>query len=225
MVTPVVAPDEDAQRASAALVLGCVAIVTLFIAAAVGLYLATKNTIVIDTTGFVVLAPIYIVAQAIERLLDPMTSRLKSTVGLKTAVKLAHQNTDAAQKKYDAGVKEKLPSTDLDTLQDALNKVASAELKERAKLRKVRSERSLILWCIATSISVLITAALGLGLIAAISKAGTFPDKEWLHALDIVLTGVAIGAGTKPLHDLISRIEKSKDAADPATKPTSTATT
>jgi|GEM_PF-2824699 len=223
MATPVTVPTEDDQRASWDLVRGCTAIVALFIALAVALYLATKNTIVIDTTGFVVLAPIYIVAQAIERLLDPMASRLKSTVGLKTAVKIAHQNTDAAQKKYDAGVKEK--ASDLDALQDALNTAASAELKERAKLRKARSERGVILWCIATSISVLVTAALGLGLIAAISKAGTFPDKDWLHALDIILTGAAIGAGTKPLHDLISRIEKSKDAADPATKPTSTATT
>lgn len=225
MATPVIAPAEDAQRASGNLVWGCMAIVALFIAAAVVLYLKTKNTIVIDTTGFVVLAPIYVVAQAIERLLDPMASRLKSTVGLKTAVKLAHQNTDAAQKKYDAGVKASLPAAELDALQETLNQAAQAELNERAKLRKARSERTVIWWCVATSISLLVTAALGLGLIAAISKPGTFPDKEWLHALDIVLTGATIGAGTKPLHDLISRIEKSKDAADPATKPTSTATT
>jgi hypothetical protein len=28
--------------------------------------------------------------------------------------------------------------------------------------------------------------------------------------MDIAVTGLAVGAGTKPLHDLISKIEKSK---------------
>jgi hypothetical protein len=33
---------------------------------------------------------------------------------------------------------------------------------------------------------------------------------------DILLTGLAIGGGSKPLHDLISRIEKAKNnASDP----------
>jgi hypothetical protein len=31
------------------------------------------------------------------------------------------------------------------------------------------------------------------------------------QALDIVTTGLVIGGGTKPLHDLISRIEAAKD--------------
>ena len=44
----------------------------------------------------------------------------------------------------------------------------------------------------------------------------------WLGAIDLVLPGLVIGGGTKPLHDLITRLEKAKDNADPATKPTGT---
>lgn len=37
---------------------------------------------------------------------------------------------------------------------------------------------------------------------------------EWF---DIVVTGLAIGSGTKPLHDLISNVQKAKDQReDPA---------
>jgi hypothetical protein len=33
--------------------------------------------------------------------------------------------------------------------------------------------------------------------------------------LDIVVTGLAIGGGTKPLHDLISNMSNGKTAKDP----------
>jgi hypothetical protein len=44
--------------------------------------------------------------------------------------------------------------------------------------------------------------------------------EEYLGGIDVALTGLVIGAGTKPLHDLITRIEKAKENADTSDKPT-----
>jgi hypothetical protein len=62
---------------------------------------------------------------------------------------------------------------------------------------------------------------LGLGPVEAIAQQR--PSSEFLRTVDVLLSGLAVGAGTKPLHDLIARIEKAKDNADSATKPTTTA--
>ncbi len=71
----------------------------------------------------------------------------------------------------------------------------------------------------ACSISLLICGVLGLGLLEAVATVEP-ADSAWkdvFSAVDVLVTGLAVGAGTKPLHDLISRIEKSKNNADPAT--------
>jgi hypothetical protein len=47
--------------------------------------------------------------------------------------------------------------------------------------------------------------AFGVGLLAA---SGFKIPVFW----DIAVTGLAVGSGTKPLHDLISHLQKSKDA-------------
>jgi hypothetical protein len=199
------------------------------------------NAIKIDAASFVALAPIYIVAQALERFLEPFASRFQTTVAQKDALRLKREAAAAAKSKHDAAVKaaaaDQTKAAAADALKEQLTRAKQAELNALATLRKVRSERGLILWAVATSFALLITAAFGFGLIAAIATPATpatpggaalpggFPDKDWLHALDVVLTGVAIGAGTKPLHDLITRVEKAKENSDPATKPAVPATT
>jgi hypothetical protein len=166
-------------------------------------------------------ADLYIVAQALERFLEPFASRFGTTVAPKDELGPAREATAQARSEYDAAVKAK---TETGALETALDLARRHERWMLADLRKIRSERALHLWAVATAMASLVTAALGLGLIAAIAKTGGFPDKHWLHALDVVLTGLAIGAGTKPLHDLIARLEKAKEIADPATKPATPAT-
>ena len=49
------------------------------------------------------------------------------------------------------------------------------------------------------------------GLSADGTWAGTLNAAGIRHALDILVTGLAIGGGTKPLHDLISNLQAAKD--------------
>lgn len=94
--------------------------------------------------------------------------------------------------------------------------VAAVEAAELA-LAKAKAKRAIPLWAAASSLGLLVCSMLGLGLIAAVSA--TPPSGEFVRTVDVLITGLTVGAGTKPLHDLISRLEKSSDNADPATKP------
>ena len=51
-------------------------------------------------------------------------------------------------------------------------------------------------------------------LLTAVIATGSAQPPAWA---DLLVTGLVVGAGTKPLHDLVSRLEKSKEKAqDPA---------
>lgn len=85
----------------------------------------------------------------------------------------------------------------------------AAALKQ-AELDRIRANRRLLFWGLATVVGLFASAALKLYFLRAL---GVPDSPRWA---EILVTGLVIGAGTKPLHDLISRIEKSKEnAADP----------
>jgi hypothetical protein len=112
--------------------------------------------------GINIFAILFIMAQAIERLLEPFTHILPG------------------QEKPTEGEKSEAISADL------------------------RRKRSNIIWAMASLLGMLSSAYLGVFLLHAIGVTSAPP------LLDIAVTGMAVGAGTKPLHDLISKIEKSK---------------
>jgi hypothetical protein len=165
--------------------------------------------LIIDVDGFAVFAPLYIAAQAIERFLEPLAARVNVTTNEKAALKQTRQHLVRL---------EALPTDDprrtLEALEEADRRIEQAE---RA-LAKSKAERAIPLWAAASVLGLLVCAVLGLGLIEAIAKLR--PGSEFIRTVDVLLTGLAVGAGTKPLHDLIARIEKAKDSADPATQPT-----
>jgi hypothetical protein len=127
--------------------------------------IATQQQLVLYEVkeGISIFAVLFIMAQAIERLLEPFTHIL--------------------------------PGQDKPTEGDNCEAI-SADL---------RRKRSNIIWAMASLLGMLSSAYLGVFLLHAIGVASAPP------LLDIAVTGMAIGAGTKPLHDLISKIEKSKN--------------
>ena len=93
---------------------------------------------------------------------------------------------------------------------------AQAELDQR------RADKVVAYWALATGIGLLLSATLGLYLmhVIGLQSDGLSADGTWAgtlnaagirHALDILVTGLAIGGGTKPLHDLISNLQAAKD--------------
>lgn len=77
--------------------------------------------------------------------------------------------------------------------------------KAQAAIGRTRRSAALWIWMIATVIALLLCGWLGLRLLHAIglTEAPVF--------IDLLVTGLAIGGGTKPLHDLISNIQKTKE--------------
>jgi hypothetical protein len=95
---------------------------------------------------------------------------------------------------------------------------AQAELEQR------RADKGIAFWALATVLGLLLSAALGLYLlhIVGLQDDGLARDGTWTsgamsaagirHMLDLLVTGLAIGGGTKPLHDLISNLQAAKDS-------------
>ncbi len=130
--------------------------------------------------GFAPFAAIYIVAQAIERLIQPFTT---FTVG--------------AEGKE---VKKRNLLTAVET---------EKKKEEQQGIEAIHSDRSMAYWAAATVLALLVCGALGLGLIHSVAH--LTGGKGWTEDLDVVITGIAVGSGTKPLHDLISLIKSGKE--------------
>jgi hypothetical protein len=62
---------------------------------------------------------------------------------------------------------------------------------------------------VATGLAFLLCAQLNITLLQAVRANGSGQPPFWG---DLLVTGLVVGAGTKPLHDLVSNIEHGKNA-------------
>ena len=70
-----------------------------------------------------------------------------------------------------------------------------------------RMNRNVIVGTFTLVLGVAVSSLLGLRLLSLLGDGS--PDTDWLAvSIDVFATGLAIGAGTKPLHDLITNLEK-----------------
>lgn len=157
---------------------------------------------IVAAEGFASFAVLYIVAQAVERLVQPFTYFLGNAKEKKEAEKAL---TDAKKVHVQAVLEE-------DSTRAAT--AANTAAKEEGKLEAIQANRAILFWALATAIALVVCGRLGLGLIQSVaevtgSEGGEIPD--WFKNWDVVITGLAIGAGTKPLHDLISFIQSKKE--------------
>jgi len=93
---------------------------------------------------------------------------------------------------------------------------AQAELDQR------RADKAVAYWALATVLGLLLSATLGIYLlhIVGLRSDGLARNGAWTagflgatgirHMIDLLVTGLAIGGGTKPLHDLISNLQATK---------------
>jgi hypothetical protein len=100
--------------------------------------------------------------------------------------------------------------------------IAQAELNQR------RADKAIVYWAFASILGMLLSGLLGLYLLHiiglngdGINAQGAWTAAIWTwasarHMLDLLVTGLAIGGGTKPLHDLIGNLQEAKnDKKDP----------
>jgi hypothetical protein len=167
----------------------------LIAGAAAGAYFGQRAAPIALKPGINVFGVFYILAQALERLFEllqmawPSLGRAK-TDGQTTA---KAQAVDARDEKLAVAINTGLASD------------ATAAAAAQAVLDQIRANRSLLAWTINSAIAMAACGLLGLRLIGAIS------DPAWPHPyLDVILTGLVIGGGTKPLHDLIANLQAAK---------------
>jgi hypothetical protein len=154
-----------------------------------GINLAIEPTAFRPAAGISVFALLYIAAQGLERLMEPFASWVGST-----EVEVVARDQAVAR--------ALTTSTELDV---------AAAATAQAELNKKRANRGIALWAVATLLAMLGSAIMGLYLLQIVG-ATNVP-----RVLEIAVTGLAIGGGTKPLHDLIASVETKKEQAqDPA---------
>lgn len=83
--------------------------------------------------------------------------------------------------------------------------------QKELEVEDARSKTAFVTWGLATGLACLAAMALNVTLLAAIvNPAGSQPP----YWLDLLITGLAVGAGTKPLNDLWTRLQRKSATGD-----------
>ena len=76
----------------------------------------------------------------------------------------------------------------------------------KAAVESARSSRGILMWGLATCAATLLSASSGFCLLRLLSS-----DPNWngvSYWADALITGLIVGSGTKPLHDLLNKVQK-----------------
>jgi hypothetical protein len=160
--------------------------------------------------GLTIFAVFFVAAQGIERLLEPLTLLLPPA-GLDREEKAARADdaVAAATRTY-VKVTEHANRDNKEAHRSALRAAEislrqAAQAQAAARVRK--SDLSVLIWAVATVVGVLASASLKLYLLRTVGIA------QPPRTLEILATGLILGAGTKPLHDLTKLLEARKETA------------
>jgi hypothetical protein len=97
-------------------------------------------------------------------------------------------------------------------LEHLRNKAVAANahdaVEKDADLKHGRQLTAIVVWGAATALGFALSSALNITLLQALRADGSGRPPFWA---DLLVTGLVIGAGTKPLHDLVANLQKNKD--------------
>ena len=131
------------------------------------------------------LTGLFILALAIERALEPFSRKLGPDT-----TKRKVKRDEAVTRARRAGQNDRAPE-----FQNAI------EISRRLT--------AVVTWGVATGLGFLLCAVLNITLLQAVRANGSGQPPFWA---DLLVTGLVVGAGTKPLHDLVANIERGKNA-------------
>jgi hypothetical protein len=141
------------------------------------------------TDQMAIFGVLIIFAAAVERMLEPFTQRLPGR-----RARADYERAVARLANRDPGV--------------SVADVAKA----RARVDRARADRVVIVWGLATAIATIVCAGTGFFVLRALANE---PDWDGVATwIDALVTGLIVGSGTKPVHDLVSRLQKSKEKAE-----------
>jgi hypothetical protein len=151
-----------------------------------GMHGSNSSTYRIDSQ-WSALTGLFILALAIERALEPFSRKL---------------GPDTTKLKAERDKKPKVlgsPAADHEK-RNAADSQSAVEMSRRLT--------AVVTWGVATGLAFLLCAQLNITLLQAVRANGSGQPPFWA---DLLVTGLVVGAGTKPLHDLVSNIERGKD--------------
>lgn len=97
---------------------------------------------------------------------------------------------------------------DTTTFKDAKASAQADDMVEcQLGIERCRRLTAVVTWGAATGLAFLLCAMLNITLMEAVSASGSGAPP---FCADLLVTGLVVGAGTKPLHDLVSNIEQGK---------------
>jgi len=151
-----------------------------------GLHGSNSSTYRIDSQ-WSALTGLFILALAIERALEPFSRKLGP-------------DTTKLRAERDRKLKALASPPADDEKENAVDSESAVEMSRRLT--------AVVTWGVATGLGFLFCAQLNITLLQTVRANGSGQPPFWA---DLLVTGLVVGAGTKPLHDLVSNIERGKD--------------
>lgn len=158
--------------------------------------------------GLSIFAVFFVAALAIERLLEPFT--LLDTKKEEFKKEEEEKTSDARKEAHTFAAKGVAASAKPENKTDEQKKAEKSLLawaNAKAKTDAWTTYKALLLWTVASIVGALASAVLNLHLL---KTAGIHVPTVYL---EVLATGLIIGAGTKPLHDLTKLIAAAKTSA------------
>ena len=148
-----------------------------------------KTDLLVVSSNWSAFGALFVLALAVERLLEPFSEWLGPST------------TDAAVKRD-----KEVAAAEGNEAAGSTKKAAESQ----DRLTRARRETAIVTWAVATALAYIACGGLKVLLLSAIvdTKLGGVPGRS----MDLLVTGLVVGAGTKPLHDLVSNIQKSSSS-------------
>lgn len=194
---------------------------------------SVKPTDFMPSSNYAVYAGLFVMALAVERVLEPFSGLFIPSVKAQKAQSTATAAHAKRAQVVAATSQLRAAAADPAAAQraEAALQTAAAAQKDAAVAQKKhhhsQSNRAVLMWATAAVLAMLACASLGIFLLRSVetpsavkgstasasvrssSAAPSVPNpaKNPNRLLDLLVTGLVVGAGTKPLHDLISQIQ------------------
>lgn len=140
------------------------------------------------SAGYLPYAGVVAAAGALERFLEPLSKWLLPTTTSKEEAATSKTSAEGA-------------AADPEKSATAVRELAAEAARRQAAVDRRRTARAVMFWAIASICGLAISGGFGFFLLrsVAISHVNSY--------LDLVITGLTIGAGTKPTHDFITSMQ------------------
>jgi hypothetical protein len=152
----------------------------------------------VAVAGISVFAGIYAGAQVIERLLEPLSHWILPAED-------SGEDYGTAVEEADNNIREWAANATNQGKKSAAEAAMETMAEKKNALDERKEDRAALFWAIASVVGMLASAQFGLFLLKLIGVSSSY-------AWDVFATGLILGSGSKPVHDLVTKVSKSSSA-------------